>query len=216
MSKRASRRRKEEKRKKSQTTHNPPKSELAPAENKKNHWTGQLSIGIGLLGLLGLLTLIPQMGVVPGGETENSQPFSAPFRIHNAGILPFYLKRAFCFESDLKNEITEKGSGKMTNVSTGVDLNRWLGSGHDAAVMCGFHILPRVTNADMTIVVDYSPWGLSRFFTSREHFRFTGVYVDNWQWIEVDPTPTEKQVDDQIRTGDEALKYLDQLHKSKK
>ena len=175
-----------------------------------------VSLVLSAIGAIAIIELRPQVEVLPMAETENSQPFSAPFRIHNGGYLSFYLKRAFCFESDLKNEMTEKGNGKIANVSTGVDLNRWLGSSHDAAVMCGFHILPRVTNADMTIVVDYSPWGLSRFFTSREHFRFTGVYVDNWQWIEVDPAPTEKEVDDQIRKGDDALKYLDQLHKSKK
>jgi|SRR5271165_2796908 len=76
------------------------------------------------------------MEVEPKGEIEKSQPFSAPFTIHNSGYLPFRIQRTYCYVDKIK-------VGK-SNVSTSLiasndePRNEEIESGHNETVFCRF------------------------------------------------------------------------------
>ena len=141
------------------------------------------------------------MEVVPSEETETSQPFSVPFHIHNSGYSSFYVKRAMCFEMSVGGGVLD--GNHITNNMLIFPINSHVDRGHNETITCGIVKAPQITKADMVVVVEYSPWGLSRVYASRQYFHFKGAYVDKWQWIEISPEPVAKNVEDAIRRFDQ-------------
>lgn len=191
-----------------------PVDSTLPTTQPIERWkTGNLlaivSLVLSAIGAIAIIELRPQIEVLPMAETENSQPFSAPFRIHNAGYLSFDLKRVICFESKIEGfQGNVTGTMIVKDFPTGTEVEK----GHNETVKCGIaHITPPITGADLTIAVDYSQWPIPH--TWRKHYRFTGDYVDNWQWLEVSPAQTQKEVDDRIRRSDELLKSFEHEQK---
>lgn len=96
------------------------------------------------------------MEVSPKTELVNSQPFSVPFSIHNSGYLSFTIQRAVCYAAKVKignMMITDSGVG---NLHPPIDE---LESGHNETVFCNLaKVATRPSEADIAIVVDYTPW----------------------------------------------------------
>jgi hypothetical protein len=184
------------------------KTKKVSAENEKSHWTvpAILGIAIGLVGLVGLIELRPQMEVLPKGELERAQPFSAPFFIHNSGYLAFHLSRAVCFAAKIT---TRQGSWTNGIVGSLDPSNVEIEAEHNEPVFCKFVHSDSPPEADITIVVDYTPLGFPDSYVSRKYFRFVGAYVDNWQWVEKTADATNKQsADEAIRKSDRSLNRI--------
>jgi len=157
-----------------------------------------LSLGLGVLGAVGVIELRPQISVSPQEPIEKSQPFSVPFQIENTGYFPFWLQRPFCF----LNEAHDSGNWSASHFTAHQPWwNRHIiDRGEAETIVCGFlHTTPALstTNADIAVVVDYRPW---RFFpwTFRRYFRFQGQYIDNWQWTKQPSDPIQDAADNEI------------------
>jgi hypothetical protein len=126
------------------------------------------------------------MEVSEKAELEGSQPFTAPFNIHNSGYLPFHIQRAICYAAKIKvGGITLEGD-MMGNEVPKEELER----GHNETIFCRFsHSDSPPSEASIAIVVDYTPWGFPLSYTSRQYFCLTGAYGDTWDWIE-NPCPS--------------------------
>ena len=58
-----------------------------------------------------------------------------------------------------------------------------LNAGESKTILCSFLEAPTPPNeADMIVVVDYRVGG-NLLWPARKLFRFTGAYIDNWQWL---------------------------------
>ena len=188
------------KRRKEQKPHMPP-PDITPTPNVKSRtWTLPTVLGliIGIVGAVGIIELRPQISVVPQEAIEKSQPFSVPFRIDNTGYLSFYVDRVFCYLNSVEGERVKVSRGTLHDPS----WNRFeLDRGEPKAIMCNLQDqikplgLPKT--ADIAIVVDYRP---SQHFPKsyRKYFRFTGAYVDSWQWLAQPSAPIQAEADRQI------------------
>ncbi len=58
-------------------------------------------------------------------------------------------------------------------------------SGHNETISCNLmRSRNRPSEADIAIVIDYTPWGFPSLYQSRQYFRFLGMNGDNWEWVE--------------------------------
>jgi hypothetical protein len=138
------------------------------------------------------------MTVSPQEPMEKSQPFSIPFRIDNSGYFSFYVDHVFCYLNSVKGEHVTVSKGTLHDPSWNrFDLER----GEPKTVICNLQDqikplgLPKA--ADIAIVVDYRPFQhFPRSF--RRYARFTGAYVDNWQWLGQPSGPIQADADKEI------------------
>ena len=80
-----------------------------------------------------------------------------------------------------------------------------LGRGESKTIITNWVHAPIVPSAaDVAIVVDVRPF---RWFpwSFRRYFRFTGAYVDNWQWLKQPCAEMEAEANQEI---DKAMKRL--------
>jgi hypothetical protein len=145
------------------------------------------------------IQLKPQMRVSPLAPIKQSQPFSIPFRIENTGYLPFYVDRSFCYAREIS-------WGTITMTHMLVRSDGWdgftLNPGESKTIVCRILDAPTPPHeADIIIVVDYRV-SENLFGPSRKLFRFTGAYIDNWQWL---PQPSDGITDEVNREIDELL-----------
>lgn len=109
-----------------------------------------------------------------------SEPFSIPFKITNAGLLPIKRMRIVVYAQEIKlpgeNVIS---SGVVTSQDWNTEqLNR----GQSRTIICRLVVGAIPTSADLNIVVDYEATGVP-FYRIRDIFRFEGIYGDAWQWL---------------------------------
>jgi AraC-like DNA-binding protein len=172
----------------------------APQHAKIRTWTLPTILGIiiGIVGALGVVELRPQISVSPQEPIEKLQPFSVPFRIDNTGYLSFYVDRVFCYLNSVEVEHVSIQKGTLHDPSWNrFDLDR----GDPKTIICNLQNqinplgLPKA--ADIAIVIDYRP---SEHFPKsfRKYFRFTGAYVDNWQWLAQPSSPIQADADKEI------------------
>jgi hypothetical protein len=144
---------------------------------------------------VGIIELRPQITVSPQEPIEKSNPFSVPFRIDNTGYLAFHVDHVFAYASKI-----EVGN---TNIERATyDLPDWnnfdLGRAESKTVVPRFaHALNVPATADIAIAIDVRPL---RWFprSYRRYFRFTGAYIDTWQWLAEPPAPIQSAADRQI------------------
>ena len=174
----------------------PPEKQIVPSA-KTRTWklSTVLSLILGALGAVGIIELRPQVTVLPQESIEKSQPFSVPFRIDNSGYLSFHVDHVFGYGHKIK-------VGGMTIEQGTLHQPDWnnfeLGRGESKTIITNWVHAPIVPSAaDVAIVVDVRPF---RWFpwSFRRYFRFTGAYVDNWQWLAQPPGPIQKDADRQI------------------
>lgn len=156
---------------------------------------------IGLIGLLGLVDLRSKMSVTPQEPIEKSQPFTVPFRIDNTGLLSFTVEHVYCYVGDAKSQ---SPNVKIDIGSFVIGYSDWdnvtLESDGGGTLTCKILKVPNMQdliNADITIVIDYKPFGFPASY--RKYYRFTGAYVDNWQWVRKPVDDIKKDVDAGIK-----------------
>jgi hypothetical protein len=177
----------------------------APQLVKIRTWTlpAILGIALGVVGALGVVELRPQLSVAPQEPIDKSQPFSVPFRIDNIGYLSFYVDRVFCYLNSVKSAHIKIDKGTLHDPT----WNRFgLDRGEPKTIICNLqnqiNPLGVPSAADIAIVIDYRP--SEQFPKSfRRYFRFTGAYVDNWQWL-AQPSSSiqadaDKEIEDHMR-----------------
>jgi hypothetical protein len=181
----------------------------APQYVKPRTWTlpTVLGIAISIVGALGLVELRPQMSVEPLQAIEKNQPFSIPFRIGNTGYLSFHVDHVFCY----LHRVKARDPRLIVSIDKGTfhdpSWNRFeLDRAESKTIMCNLanQIKPLgiPSDADIAIVIDYRPF--ERFpYSFRKYFRFTGAYVDSWQWL-AQPSATivadaDRQIEDHMR-----------------
>jgi hypothetical protein len=174
----------------------PPEKPAAPTA-KRHDWSipTVLSLILGAVGALTIIELKPQIVVPPQEAIEKSQPFSVPFRIENSGYLSFHVNRVLCYVDKIQAGGITLGHGSTHEPDwDNFDLER----GEGKTVFCRIIHSGNVPNtADIAIVLDERPF--RRFPRSfRRYFRFTGAYVDNWQWLAQPSAPIQKDIDRQI------------------
>jgi hypothetical protein len=166
-------------------------------KKKKNSWTVAtvLGLAIGAVGALGAIELRPQLSVSPQSEIEKAQPFSAPFRITNAGYLSLYIENVTIYVHNMEYE------GFRSQHATSNDPawdNFTLDRGESKTIVYYVARAPvPPKHADMAIVVDYRFFGI----TWRRPFRFVGAYVDNWQWLPQPAGDIEAKLNTEVDRG---------------
>jgi hypothetical protein len=145
--------------------------------------------------VLGIVELRPQVTVSPQEAIEKSQPFSVPFRIQNSGYLSFHVEHLFVYA----NEIKVGGSTFHKATFHEPDWNNFdLGRAESRAIVCNLVHAPIVpSTADIAFVMDIRPFYLFPH-SFRRYFRFTGAYVDNWQWLAQPSQPIQADADREI------------------
>lgn len=147
---------------------------------------------------MGVIELRPQMLVSPQEPIEKGQPFSVPFRLDNTGYLSFYVADVFCYTQ----ELSVGGLHIHANSSHNSDFdNVVLDRAEGGTVTCSYTYRGPIspdTVADMAIIIDYKPFRAFPFGTFRKYFRFTGRYVDNWQWTRKPSAEIEAEANEQI------------------
>jgi hypothetical protein len=147
------------------------------------------------VGAAGVIELRPQLAVSPQEPIEKSQPFSVPFRINNTGYFSFHVDHVFCYIS----KIVAAGYTDTSSTSHHPDWNNFeLDRSESKTIITGLLHAPNVpTTADIAIVVDVRPF---RWFprSSRRYFRFTGGYIDTWQWLAQPSEPIQADADKTI------------------
>jgi hypothetical protein len=157
-----------------------------------------LGLILGIVGAVGIIELRPQITVSPQEAIDKSQPFSIPFRITNSGYFSFYVDRVFCYLHSVKAEGVSVDKGTFHDPS----WNRFeLDRGESKTIIVNLYDqikpLGRPNAADIAILIDYRPFAyFSHSF--RSYFRFTGAYVDNWQWLAQPSSPIHADADRQI------------------
>ena len=154
-----------------------------------------LSLILGVLGAVGIIELRPQMAVSPQEPIEKSQPFSVPFRVENTGYFSFHVVHLFVYADQVKvaGRTLSHSTFHMTDWNN-FDLNR----SESKTVIAQFVSSPSLPGlADIAVVVDVRPfdWFPHSF---RRYFRFTGAYVDNWQWLAQPSGPIQANADKEI------------------
>ena len=167
---------------------------VPPRVGKTRTWTPQRILGIilGIVGVVGLIELRPQIGVYPQEPTEKSQPFSVPFRIENSGYFSWWLEHAFCYYGEVKvGGLSVHGS---TSHSRGWNRHT-LDRSESETIACNLAKSPVMpSSADIAVVIDYRPWKAFPW-TFRRYFRFKGAYIDNWQWLGQPSEEIQKDAD---------------------
>jgi len=184
------------KRRKQRQPHMPPKRQIVPPA-KIRIWSMPTVLGLilGVVGAMGIIELRPQVTVLPQEPIEKSQPFSVPFRIENSGYLSFYVDNVFCYASKIK-------VGSVNVERSTVHWRDWnnfeLGRGESKTIVPNLVYAPNFpSTADIAIVMDVRPF--YRFpWSFRRYFRFTGAYVDNWQWLAQPVGPIKNGADEAI------------------
>ena len=79
----------------------------APPEShtgKKHNWSTPTVLGLllGVLGLVGLIELRPQIEVSPLEELRKEDAFSIPFRIHNTGYISIHIQQVTCTDREVR------------------------------------------------------------------------------------------------------------------
>src|SRR5258708_4054018 len=157
-------------------------------DGKIRTWTTRAVLGLilGIAGSVGVIELRPQIAVAPQEPIEKSQPLSVPFEIGNSGYFSFWLEHAFCYYHEIRvgNIRVRKGTSHTP------DWNRHtIDRAEGETIVCNLtrsESMP--ANADIAIIVDYRPWRAFPW-TFRRYFRFTGMYIDNWQWTKQPSEP---------------------------
>jgi hypothetical protein len=149
---------------------------------------------------VGVIELRPQIAIVPQEPIEKSQPFSVPLRIENSGYFSFWLEHAFCYYHEVRVGPIHVSKG----TSHTLEWNRHsIDRAEGETIVCNLARSPSMpANADIAVVVDYRPWRIFPW-TFRRCFRFTGMYVDNWQWTQQPSEPIQADaytaVDDHMK-----------------
>jgi len=167
-----------------------PTETTQPHHVKMKAWTLPTVLGLimSVVGAVGIIELRPQLSVSPQEQLDKSKPFSAPFRITNAGYLAVRVVYVTCYTDQGKaGPVNFKQSAFYGPQYDGVILER----GEPETMLCNMgenevHLNGqplKVESADMAVIIDarnlYVP-----FTTARRYFRFKGNYfVDGWQWI---------------------------------
>ena len=165
-------------------------------KKKTRIWTAPVFLGIAI-SLVALVELRPQISVLADGPLlENSQPFTAPFRITNTGYLAFELTSINCYIADV--EVT--GPPSLIIRNSLYDKEGWDGGVLDRAesktVACKVaKVMTWPTKADIVMVVDYTFLG----YRGRRYFRFVGSGpTENWRWLAQPSSDIRKQGDAEI------------------
>lgn len=168
-----------------------------PRTRKMGAWTLPmiLSLLVSAVGAVGIIELRPQLAVSAQQEIQKSDPFSAPFRIDNSGYLSFYVDHVFVYV----------GEAKIGGATFGRDLYHqpdWekfeLGRGESRTILINLVRVSGVPHsADIAIVVDVRPFHWFPW-SFRRYFRFTGAYIDNWQWLAQPSGPIREDADGSI------------------
>jgi hypothetical protein len=166
---------------------------------KTKTWTLSSVLGLAL-SLLAAWELTPQISVEPLEAKEPSQPFSAPFRIENAGYFSFWIEHVVCYTHALKAGTISATEGASFPVSPTSDskldhlaLERHEGETPTCNVLRG----PRIEYADIAVVIDYRPWK-SFPMTFRTCRRFTGDYAGSWEWLKQPCGPIRSNADTEV------------------
>jgi len=133
-----------------------------------------------VLGLVGLIELRPQLLVSIGESPWNSRPFSAPFRIQNAGYLSVPLTHVYCYAHELEINGNRFHGGMVVHSNDWDDKVLDGGESVTEPCPCMLTTIPP-TKADIAVVVDATVHGKA---TSRRYFHFVGVCVQNRIWTE--------------------------------
>jgi len=167
-----------------------------------------IGLGLGVVGLVGLIALRPQVTVSPADALEHSQPFSVPFHITNASfyaiddVTPtFYIHRLMMAEgSDINvgNNLVQYPAQNLEHGETGT-------------VICQFtQVGSFPSDADVVVVIDYRISWIP-FWHPRQYFRFVGRYGDNWQWL-AEPIGSVRKETDAAFEHDRQMKERLRLH----
>jgi hypothetical protein len=133
--------------------------------------------------------------VSPQEQIERSQPFSAPFRIFNAGYLSFHVDHVFFYINRVDvDDAHIIGGGAHWLAEDNFELGRGEGKTIVYQVVSSSTV-PR--GADVAIIVDVRPFRWLHW-SVRRYFRFVGAYVDNWQWLAEPSEPIQADVNRQI------------------
>src|ERR1700690_818031 len=150
-------------------------------KHKTRHWTlpSVLSLVLGILGIVGLIELRPQMLVAKGESLWKDQPFAAPFRLQNSGYLAIRITHVFCYW----HEIQILGNDFSGGV---IHANEWdnklLARGEGETVPCNYmRTTTPPKKADVAVVVDATMHGIP---VTRRYFRFVGACAQNCAWTE--------------------------------
>src|ERR1039457_1799835 len=110
--------------------------------------------------LAGLLTLFPRLSVANGSAIDLTDPFSAPFRVVNEGLLPLFSTRFFM--RDIKMRGQDGSVGRIAGEAYAQDWRTpifWPTDGID--LYAGRVIDSRLlTSVELAIVVEYRPFGV--------------------------------------------------------
>lgn len=162
-----------------------------------------LGTALTILGILitavGLVALRPQLSVSPSDSIERSQPFSAPFKVSNIGLLALHNVKIHVY-------IHRVEVGPMTATRSVVGNKEWavdkLERGESKTIISNFvHAPMPPRKADIAIVVDYNATGIP-LKRLRRVFRFVGAYVDVWQWLQQPSDDIRADVDAMINPHD--------------
>src|ERR1019366_222547 len=152
-----------------------PSGETPQGQSRKiRRWTLPTILGLilGAAGLVGLIELRPQMGVLPQEPLHKDQPFSVPFRITNNGYFSFHVVRVTCYLHKIE---ALNGHFRMTDSTLGYD--GWDGGTLDReeseTIVCNMTNLSPPIKADIAIVIDFDTLFRPK---SRRYFRFVGEY----------------------------------------
>jgi hypothetical protein len=137
--------------------------------------------------------------VSPQEPIEKSNPFSVPFRIENTGYWSFHVDHIFAYADRIT--IRQINMPSMTYHWpdwNNFDLERSESKTVTARFVRSVAVPPDVPDtADIAIVVDFRPyaWFPHSF---RRYYRFTGTYIDNWQWLAQPSGPIQANADREI------------------
>lgn len=143
-----------------------------------------MALAITVLGVLltavGLVALWPSMVVDACPPTDQSQPFSVPFKITNTGYLPVKNVKIYCYAHRVRVGPIDAQSNLMSN-------SKWstshLGRGESITIIANFVKAPVLpAEADMAIISDFNSFG-APFLKLRSLTRFVGHFGETWQWL---------------------------------